>query len=276
MPSALDLTGFTVGVTADRRGEDQAVMFRRLGAEVVLGPTMATVHAPDDSGLRERTEALIADPPDFVIANTGLGIRSWMARAAEWDLQEPLAASLAKARIASRGPKASGALSSAGLDIWWRSPGEQLSELIDHLIAEGVRGRRIAFQLHGDDGMAFMARLEGAGASVTPIPVYRWTPPPNAEAAITLIEQCCAGRIDAVTFTAGPQVRSMMELADGHGTAGQLVDALNGPVLVGCIGPVCAAVAVEEGIESPLVPDNWRLGSLVKAVGETLANRPRP
>jgi uroporphyrinogen-III synthase len=273
MPEATDLNGFTVGVTADRRGEDQVVMFNRMGAEVVLGPTISTVAAPDDSGLRARTEALIAEPPDVMIANTGLGIRSWLDKAGEWGLRDALIGALSGTRIAARGPKATGALTSAGLEVWWRAPREQLGEVIDHIISEGVEGHRVAFQLHGDDGLAFLARLESAGAIVLPIPVYRWTLPADPSAALHLMRECCAGRIDAVTFTAGPQVRSMMELADDAGLAGDLLDALNGPIVVGCIGPVCGAVANEEGIADLVLPANWRLGSLVKAVAESLVER---
>src|ERR1700739_2947805 len=105
MPPAPDLHGRTIGVAADRRGEDQAVMFGRLGAEVILGPTMATVKIPDPALLRTRTEQIIAAPPDFVIANTGIGVRTWMAAAAEWGLDADLKEALGGTRVVSRGPK---------------------------------------------------------------------------------------------------------------------------------------------------------------------------
>jgi uroporphyrinogen-III synthase len=270
------LAGFTVGITADRRGEDQAVMFRRLGAEVVLGPTMATVHVPEDAALRTQTEAVIADPPDYLIANTGLGIRTWMSQAEQWGLVGSLKEALGRVSIAARGPKASGALSIAGLEVWWRAPGEQLHEVIDHLITEGVQGRRIALQLHGDGGSPFVERLEAAGAKVVPITVYRWTAPADAAPGLRLIDMCCDGQIDAITFTAGPQVRNMIEMADGKGRAAELITALNDSMTVGCIGPVCAAVAEEEGLTNLVVPENWRLGSLVRLVTETLTKAGEP
>jgi len=64
MSQTLPLTGRTIGVTADRRGDDQQVMFGRLGAEVVLGPTISTVKLPDPALLRRRTEEIIAAPPE--------------------------------------------------------------------------------------------------------------------------------------------------------------------------------------------------------------------
>ena len=273
MAAPADLTGFTIGITADRRGEDQALMFRRLGAEVVHGPTMQTISVPDPDLLLERTRLLIGRPPDYLIANTGMGIRMWMSQVEQWGLTEEVHAALRHARIAARGPKAYGALSIAGFDVWWRSPSEQLSDVVQHLIAEGIEGRLVVFQLQGDDREDITERLRGAGAEVLELPVYRWETPSRAERAMELIEMCCERKMDAVTFTAGPQVRSMFELAEASGRSPDLLAALNGGMVVGCIGPVCAESASAEGIVDCVVPEHWRLGSLVKAVSDALINR---
>lgn len=270
------LAGFTIGITADRRGEDQAVMFRRLGADVVHGPTISTRKVPDPGLLRARTEQLIDEPPDFLIADTGIGIRTWMQWASEWALDEPLRAALTTTRIAVRGPKAAGAISSSGLNAWWKSPQEQLGDLIEHLEVVGLAGKRVAFQLHGDDGAEFVARLETAGAMVTTLPVYAWADPEDPSPAHVLIQKIRSGGVDAVTFTAGAQVRGLTRLAGGEGRT-ELLNRLNSTTLVACIGPVCASAAREEGITDPAEPENWRLGSLVKLVSNRLsAPTPRP
>ena len=270
-----DLTGFKVGITADRRAEDQAVMFRRLGAEVVLGPMMRTLSVPDADELRAQTDAVIARPPDYLIANTGLGIRTWMAHSASTGSEDALKASLAGTRIAARGPKAAGAVTMAGLTLWWRAPSEQLADVAHHLVGEGLQDKTVAFQMDGNDHQEVVDLIESAGAAVIRIPVYAWATPEHSEGARRLIDMCCDGAMDAVTFTAGPQVRNMVELAEGWGRAPELLKALNTTTLVGCIGPVCAGVALEEGISAPVVPANWRLGSLVKAVAAGLTSRSR-
>lgn len=248
-------------------------MFRRLGAEVVHAPTIHTSLITDPEGLHSTTDELVADPPDYLIANTGMGIRAWIETAAGWGLDVALVEALQSVRIAARGPKAAGALSSSKLRVWWRAPTEQLADLADHLVESGVDGKRVAFQLHGDDGSELTSRLEGAGATVIPVPVYRWSVPDgeNAGAVLELIERSCAGGIDAVTFTAGQQVRNLFALAESFGRASELLEAFGSRRPIGaCIGPVCAGAAKEEGISDPVVPDNWRLGSLVKAVSAAL------
>jgi uroporphyrinogen-III synthase len=270
------LSGYTIGITADRRAEDQAVLFRRLGAEVVHGPTMRTLPVADEPALRQVTVELISRPPDYVVANTGLGIRTWIGAARKWDLEEPLLRSLGQATILARGPKAAGALTSAKLKVAWRSPTEQLAEVAEYLGELDVSGKRVAFQLHGDDREPITASLEAAGAEVVMVPVYRWLVPQEDDAgpALRLIDMCCEGKVDAVTFTAGPQVRQMVELAEAGDKGSELLEAFNrGMPLAACIGPVCAEAARQEGIREPVFPESWRLGSLVKLVAATLVGR---
>lgn len=273
MTSDQPLAGRTIGITAERRAEDQAVLFRRLGADVLLAPMMHTSPLADPDRLRMTTAQLIDEPPDFLVANTGIGIRTWMQAAAQWGMEDSLIGALGRSRVAVRGPKAAGAISSSKLKVWWRSPTEQLADVADHLIETGVAGQRVAFQLHGDEQAAFVTGLEAAGATVIPVPVYKWSAPSGdaAAAARDLVERSCAGKVDAVTFTAGPQVRNLFALADEEGAAVALGEAFaRRQPLAGCIGPVCATVAREEGIGDPVVPDSWRLGSLVKAVAAAL------
>jgi uroporphyrinogen-III synthase len=234
---------------------------------------MRTVRLADPEALRAVTLDLIARSPDYLVANTGLGMRTWFDAASEWGLADSLLRSLSTATVLSRGPKASAALTSAKLKIAWRSPTEQLSEIVKHLGSEPMAGRRIAFQQHGDDREPVTAALEAAGAEVVHVPVYRWFLPDESDSgpARLLIKSCCEGNVDAVTFTAGPQIRQMFELAEADGLGSRLLAAFNmRKPLAACIGPVCAGVAVEEGIRDPIYPDTWRLGSLVKLVSATL------
>lgn len=264
-----------VGVTADRRGDDQEVLLRRLGLDVLRAPMLRTVDAPVADDLEAVTRRLIERPPDVLVANTGFGIRLWWQHAAGWGIDQALTEAMSGARIAARGPKAAGAVRSLGLPLWWRSPSEQLDSVADHLVAAGVAGQRVALQLHGDDRQTAGAKLAAAGADLEEVPVYRWQLPADGEPVAELIRRCLDGTLDAVTFTAGPAVRNLLDRADAAGVTVPLLEALNGPVAVVCVGPVCAAVAREEGITDPLVPEHWRLGSMVNLVGEVLSARRR-
>ena len=77
-PAERPLQGRTIGVTADRRWEEQQRLFTARGADVVHGPTMVTVDLTADVALRAATDALVAAPPDYLVATTGLGMRMWL------------------------------------------------------------------------------------------------------------------------------------------------------------------------------------------------------
>src|SRR5262245_13110361 len=108
MLSALE--GFAVGVTADRRADEQADLLTRQGARVVHGPVIRTLALGPDEALRRATREVLDDPPDYVIANTGIGVRGWFSAAESWGWDDDLVTVLANARVVARGPKAAAAL----------------------------------------------------------------------------------------------------------------------------------------------------------------------
>ncbi|MBO0693112.1 MAG: uroporphyrinogen-III synthase [Acidimicrobiaceae bacterium] len=270
------LRGFTVGITADRRADEQAVLFERRGASILHGPAIRTLPLGAEGPLRAATEAIIATPPDVLIANTGLGIRSWLGAADTWDLGAPLLGALRPARIYARGPKASGAAHQAGLAVVARSPTERLRDVVDLVLAEMAPGQRVVLQVDGSGESAEAERLRRAGAEVVVVPVYLWKLPEDPRPTLRLAEAVIAGRVHAVTFTAGPAVRNWLTIAAEAGIDDDLRHVLtSGRVIVGCVGPVCADTARSVGIDSEhmVLPAAWRLGPLVRAVADRLAER---
>jgi uroporphyrinogen-III synthase len=268
------LTGFTIGITADRRWNEQAALFERRGANVVHAPTIRTLPLGAENPLRRATEEVIAQPPAVLIANTGLGIRSWFSNADAWGLGRALETALGRTRIYARGPKASGAVHSAGLTVVARARTERLSEVVDLVLAGLQAGERVVLQLDGSWQSTELERLRRAGAEVVALPVYRWTFPEDIGPGLRLAEAVIAGRVQAVTFTAGPAIRNWLTIAADEGIQVELCEAVtDGRTVVGCVGPVCAEVAAAAGLLSPhlVQPDAFRLGPLVRAVTERLA-----
>ena len=269
------LEGFVVGVTADRRSAEQAELLERRGAAVVYGPTIRTLYLASDDDLRRATQAVIDHPPDYLVATTGIGVRAWFETAATWGLSDPLLAALGKGKAVARGPKAGGALQGAGLDVWARSPTEQMAGLVDILVGEDLDGRRVVIQEDGVPRPELEALLAGRGASVVRVPVYRWRLPEDPAPALRLVEAAVEGTVDAITFTSAPAVHNLFAIAADAGVADELRRACNGRVVATCIGPVCAEGALSEGITAPLAPDLGRLGLMVRALSNRLQDRRR-
>jgi uroporphyrinogen-III synthase len=269
------LTGWRVGVTAHRRADEQAELLRRRGAAVVLGPVVRTLPFGDDRPLREATEALLARPPQLVIATTGIGIRSWFGAAESWGIDGELTRALDPARRVARGPKARAALAAVGLPSHADEPSERLDHLVGGLLARGVGGTRIALQLYGEALPGVIERLRGAGADVVAVPIYSWTAAEDLRPARRLVEDVVGGRVDAVTFTSSAAVRSFAALADDLGVGADLRDILSSRVLAACVGPITGEMAETVGFVHGCVPDRGRLGLLVRELSTELHGRHR-
>src|SRR5437867_76831 len=68
----------------------------------------------------------------------------------------------------------------------------------------------------GRGSSAETARLIDAGVDVIELPVYDWTLPDATGPALRLAENVIAGKVHAVTFTAGPAIRNWFAIAAEH------------------------------------------------------------
>ncbi|MBW0091000.1 uroporphyrinogen-III synthase [Pseudonocardia sp. KRD-184] len=269
------LAGFTVGVTAARRAEELGTMLARRGACVVHGPALRIVPVADDTELLAATRDLIADPPDITVATTGIGYRGWVEAADGWGLGEDLLRALGSGTLLARGPKARGAIRASGLVDAWSPPSESSAEVLEYLLAgPPLDGKRIAVQLHGEPLPDVVEALEIAGASVVQIPVYRWLPPADLGPLDRLLDAVLSGGIDALAFTSAPAAAGLLARAGERGVREQFVDALRGPVLSLCVGPVTAAPLEALDIRT-VQPQRSRLGAMVRCLEAEMPDRAR-
>ena len=269
------LAGFTIGVTADRRADEQVQLLEQRGATCLHGPVIRTHPLGPEDALERATAAVIARPPDYALLTTGIGVRGWLEAADALQIGDGLRAALATAVVFARGPKAMGAAVTGGIEVAWSSPLATSAALVERLAADGVAGKRVAVQLDGAVGDELSAAIEALGAEVVAVPVYRWSLPADLGPATRLVRAVADGTLDAVTFTARPAVDNFLEIAAELGLVDQATRALNAEVAVFCVGPVCAARAVEVGIASPHQPERPRLGALVQHLTAWFAQRDR-
>ncbi|MCI2239374.1 uroporphyrinogen-III synthase [Paenibacillus sp. TRM 82003] len=267
------LLGVTIGITSDRRSEDMVATFTRKGARVVHAPTMRIVPLAEDEQLVADTRDVVADPPDDVLVTTGIGLRGWVEAADAAGLADDLLATLGRARILARGPKATGAVRANGLREAWSAASEQTAEAVQHMVDEGVAGRSVVVQLHGAADEHQLEPLVAAGARVRGVAVYRWLPPADPDAVQRLVELVCAGRLDAVTFTSAPGAVALLDAAERAGRREDAVRAFGSGVVACAVGDVTAEPLRAAGVE-PLVPERWRLGALLRTLTEHLAANP--
>jgi uroporphyrinogen-III synthase len=150
-----------------------------------------------------------------------------------------------------------------------------MAEVLERLLEEGVEGRCVAVQLHGEPLPGFNESLRAAGARVIAVPVYRWMPPEDLGPVDRLLDAVTSRALDAVTFTSAPAAASLLGRAAQRGRLDAFLDALRTDVLAGCVGPVTALPL--QGHDVPtLQPERFRLGPLVQLLARELPGRVRP
>lgn len=267
------LSGFVVGVTADRRAEEQIRLLEHRGADCVHGPVIKTHPLGPTEALERATRAIVERRPDIVVLMTGIGVRGWLEAADALHIGDDLRAALEQADLYVRGPKAMGAAITGGLTVAWAAPDARSDGILDELERIGVEGRVVAVQLDGTDGDRLAGALAELGAEVIAVPVYRWSLPDDLGPAERLIRSICERKLDAVTFTTKPAVENFMTIATEIGRRDEVLSALDEDVVTVCVGPVCAAGAVELGIRAPIQPDRARLGPMVQCVTRAFTGR---
>lgn len=266
------VAGFTVAVTAQRRADELATLLERRGAKVILAPAIRIVPVVDDAELSWATKELLTNPPDILVATTGIGFRGWVEAAGEWGLVDNLTRMLGGVRILARGPKARGAVRAAGLQEEWSPESESSAEVLKKLLQEDLRGVRIAVQLHGNSLPEFVEPLRQQGAIVVEISPYRWLPPVDTAPLRRLVEMIVSYQVDAVTFTSAPAVLMLLRMADEEGILPALIQALEKKVLAVCVGPVTGEVLNRMNVPT-MQPPRSRLGALAREVVGQLQKR---
>ncbi|HEY8753271.1 MAG TPA: uroporphyrinogen-III synthase [Arthrobacter sp.] len=271
-PDAADspLQGFRIGVTSHRRSRDLIEALERRGAEVLHAPALKIAPVQEDMRLIEDTKAIIAARPDLCIATTAYGMRRWCEAADSFGIGEELLVTLGACRMFVRGPKARGAVRAAGLADVGISSDETTATLVDMLLAEGVRGKTVAVQLHGYTDVRQLERLRMSGATVLTVTPYRWVKPDGEDRLPRLIEAVCSGNLDVLTFTSAPAVDALWSTAHEMGVYKELIHSLKTNVTTAVVGPVTAQPLIDAGI-TPIVPERFRMGALIRLVCEHLA-----
>lgn len=246
---------------------------RRRGARILHGPTISTVQVGDDEALRAATDSVIEVPPEWLVATTGIGMRSWFEAVRAWGSDGALRDALVSTRILARGPKAASAVESLGLAVWQRAASDRMAELVSMLDSAGIAGSRVVLQLFGEPSPEVSAALSRLGAEVLEVATYQWRDPVDEGPALRLAGAAVACRVDAVTFTSAPAVRNLVAIAARHGLDEALLEAFNGRVLAACVGPACAEAARAVGIVTLVAPSVGRLGLLIRELTEELSRR---
>lgn len=257
MTSGRPLEGRTIVVT---RAAEQAGAFTALleaaGARVLEAPTIVVeppaTWAPLDAALAEAGRCAWVI---FTSVN-GVGMVDRRLRALGRSWSE-----IAGARTAAIGPATASALAAHGVRAEV-VPGEYRAEAL----AGELRGRvhpgdRILLPRAAETRDVLVVELRRLGAEVTEVAAYRTRPP--AEVAPALRGALARGEVDALTFTSSSTARNFARLFTDEERQAWFTG-----VTVAAIGPITAATAAEHGFTTDVMPSEYTIPALARALSE--------
>lgn len=271
MDMSLALTRRRIVVPETREIEILAAMLERHGAEVIRCPLVAIRDAADPAPVAAWLERFVAAPPDDLILFTGEGLQRLNKLAGTIGLAEPFAATLARVRKVTRGPKPARRLRELGLKPDLPVDPPTTAGIIAALSAENLAGRRIAVQLYPDSPHTeLLAFLRGAAASVDPVLPYAYASSADEARVAEIIRAMAEGEIDLVTFTSTPQLHRLRQVARARQCEDALATGLARTKLA-AVGPIVAAAIEAAGGTVAIAPaDNFHMRPMVNAIVEAL------
>jgi uroporphyrinogen III methyltransferase/synthase len=252
---ARPLAGRLVVVTRPRPQADGfAELLEQAGASVMAAPTIAIEPPGSWQPLDRALERLVTY--HWVVFTSVNGVAMVRRRLADGGRG---AEALSRCRIAAIGPATARALRDWGATADLVPEEYRAEGLASALTPRIGPGDRVLLPRAAQARPVLVRELQAAGASVDEVPAYR----ARAEKAQAdpLQDALRARRVDVVSFTSSSTVRHFVALLDPD----ELPDLMAG-VVVACIGPVTADTAVAAGLTVSIVPDEYTIPALTRAI----------
>jgi uroporphyrinogen-III synthase len=249
-----------------RRGAEMKSLIERHGAIATIAPSMREIPYEDNPAVFQFAEELLAGRIDIVVFMTGVGATALMETLQTRFERTQIFAALEKTVVVVRGPKPTAVLRGWGVRIDYRAPEPNTWHEVIGIFEQSVplEGRRVAVQEYGAPSIEFYETLQTRGATVRPVPVYRWALPLDIEPLKASIRKTIAKEFDVLMFTSAQQLNHVLEVAEQDGLRLEWLSAANRYCVIASIGPTATETLQGAGLEVDIQPEHPNMGSLVK------------
>jgi uroporphyrinogen III methyltransferase / synthase len=256
---ARPLFGKRIVVTRPReQAGDFVEQLEALGATVIEAP-MIRIGPPEDFAPLDEACAA-AGSFDWIVFTSVNGVDYFMRRLSlgPGDVRD-----LKDVRLCAIGPGTADRLRRHGIKVDLMPPEFRSESVVDALRAAGpLVGKRILLP-RADIAREMLAdQLRKSGADVVEVTAYRSLPVESDDPAEPDIYRMLLDkRIDVVTFTSPSTVRNFLRVYGKE----QAADLLR-TTIVASIGPVTAEAAEQGGVRTSIMPDEYTIPDLVRAI----------
>jgi uroporphyrinogen III methyltransferase/synthase len=251
------LKGRTIVVTRARAQAQRFVqLLEAAGARVLQAPTIVIEPPASWEPLDSALAAL--DSFTWLIFTSVNGVamvdRRLVARGIPW-------AAVARKRVAAIGPATADALAEHGVRVE-AVPAEYRAEgLVERLRAVLGPADRVLLPRAKDTRDILVVELRRLGVAVTEVPAYQTRR--VEDGVVRLREALASGNVDAVTFTSSSTARNFAEQFSEDERS-----AWRGKMAVASIGPITAATAAEYGLPTDVMPTEYTIPALARALAD--------
>jgi uroporphyrinogen III methyltransferase/synthase len=258
------LEGRTIVIT---RARAQAQRFAQLleaaGARVLQAPTI--VIEPPASWELLDTALGALDSFTWVVFTSVNGVamvdRRLSARGLAW-------AAIARKRVAAIGPATAEALAEHAVRVELVPTEYRAEALVEALRRLVGPADRVLLPRAKETRDVLVVELRRLGVTVTEVPAYQTRR--IEDGVVRLREALASGSVDAVTFTSSSTARNFAEqFSDDERSAWR------GRIAVASIGPITAATAAEYGLTTDVMPSEYTIPALARALTDYFARAPR-
>ena len=247
-----------------RRAEMQSLL-ERCGAVATVAPSMQEIPLEQNDAALQFAGRLLAGEIDVVIFLTGVGARALLDVVGSHCDRAAFLAALERCIVIVRGPKPVAVLREWGTRIDYRAPEpntwRELIALLD-TAAVPIAGRTVAVQEYGRPSSELYSALRERGASVLPVPVYRWALPDETGPLEQAVAATIRGEFDVLMFTSAYQLHNVLEVASRMSNSNEWLSAARRCVIAS-IGPTASEALREAGLPPDLEPTHPKMGHLV-------------
>jgi uroporphyrinogen-III synthase len=261
------LEGRLVALLESRMSDEIAAMVRRLGGEPVCAPAVREV--PRLEEVATHVMRLAAGEYQVVIFLTGVGGATLFREAENLGQLPAVMRAFEQMTVACRGPKPLVVMKRFGVAVHVVTTKPHTShELLAALEAVDLRNVPTLLVHYGERNVDTANALRARGARLDEACPYEWTLPDDPHTLASLVRDTLEQKLDAMLFTSQIQCRHLFQVAGEMRLAHELAASINRSVIVGAVGPVCAAALKQFGVTADVVPSSPNMASLITAVGD--------
>lgn len=261
-----NLHGKRLAITGSRKMNEMSTMVEKKGGIPLERPLQETVKCTPEE-MKAAIESVRQNGTDWSIFTTGVGTHTLFEAAESLGMLDEFIQVIGASRIASRGYKTVQALKKYGFTPEIVDGDGTNAGLLNALRDISFSGRSIFMQLHGEPVPALENTLAEKGANIIRVLPYKTTVP-NPSIVTQLVDEVITGKVEAVLFTATPQVRVLFQEAEKRHLSADLAKAFNEITVAGSVGKVTTGTLNEHGVTRVVAPEHERMGALVVAVDE--------